>query len=102
MNRKPCCGVVAVGKTTLAPDEATDVVVTLSVGGRFGDVTHEAVVVTDDTPPQELVLRTVTQACPPLRVEVNVVPKGTVPKVLTLETDHPAMAKAEIPVVVIE
>ncbi len=69
VNRKPCCGVVAVGKTTLAPDEATDVVVTLSVGGRFGDVTHEAVVVTDDDPPQELVLRTVAQACPPLRVE---------------------------------
>ncbi|MDE2506908.1 MAG: hypothetical protein KGM43_06840 [Planctomycetota bacterium] len=69
VNRKPCCGVVAVGKTTLAIEEATDVVVTLSVDGRFGDVSHEAVVVTDDTPPQELVLRTVAQACPPLRVE---------------------------------
>lgn len=69
VKRRPCCGTVRIGQTTLAPGEATDVAITLSVGDRFDLVTHEVLVVTDPPSPGELVLRTTARAIPPIRVE---------------------------------
>ena len=47
INRKTCCGIVRVEKTTLHPGDTTDVEVTLLVGDRFGEVTHATEIETD-------------------------------------------------------
>jgi hypothetical protein len=68
VNRKTCCGTVAISKTLLHPGESADVEVVLIVArGRFDDVVHETAVETD--PPGEIVLRTIAHAHPPIRFE---------------------------------
>lgn len=47
INCKPCCGEVGIGTRILRPGGETDVEITLRVGGRFGDVVHNAVLVTE-------------------------------------------------------
>jgi len=69
VNRKTCCGIVRAEARVLHPGEATHVEVTLIVGGRFGPVVHETEVVTDLPDEPSLVLRTMAQAVPPVRVE---------------------------------
>ncbi len=69
VNRKPCCGALALGKAELAPGEETALELTLNVGGKFGDVVHEAVIVTDPPSPDEIVLHTTARAYPPVRIE---------------------------------
>jgi hypothetical protein len=69
INRKPCCGDLSTGKTTLRPGDETEVEVKLSVRQEFGDIVHEAVVLTEPPQSEELVLRTVARAYPPIRIE---------------------------------
>ncbi len=69
VNHKPCCGVVRIGKMVLHPGEETDVEVKLVVGEKYGDVVHEAEVVTDPPTPGGLVLRTMAGAFAAIRVE---------------------------------
>ena len=69
INRKSCCGAIKVGAMALPPGGSTEVVVTLMVGNKFGDVVHETEVVTDPPSPGEIVLRLVAQAVPAIRVE---------------------------------
>ncbi len=65
VNRKPCCGEVAVDRTSLAPGETAEVTVTLMVGGRFDELVHQAEVVTDPPQPESLTLRTIVKVYPP-------------------------------------
>ena len=69
INRKTCCGIVRVEKTTLHPGDTTDVEVTLLVGDRFGEVTHATELVTDLPADSNLILLTAARAVPPIRVE---------------------------------
>jgi len=69
VNHKTCCGDVRVGKWILRPGDATDVEVTLLVGGKFGEVTHAAEVFTDLPADSNLVFRTMARAVPPVRLE---------------------------------
>jgi hypothetical protein len=69
VNRKPCCGTVGASKTVLHPGEGADVEVVLSVGGRFGDVVHNAAVVTDQPSQSEIALQTIAHTFPPVRFE---------------------------------
>jgi hypothetical protein len=69
VNRKPCCGELHVGKTTLRPGDETEVVVTLSVRQEFGDVVHDTVVLTEPPQSEVLVLRTMAKAVPSIRIE---------------------------------
>jgi hypothetical protein len=57
------------GKTTLHPGDETEIEVTLSVRQEFGDVVHEAVVLTEPPQPEALVLRTMAKAYPSVRIE---------------------------------
>jgi hypothetical protein len=50
VNRKPCCGEIRIGRTTLEPEEETGVRVALSVNQEFGDIIHETVVLTRPSP----------------------------------------------------
>jgi hypothetical protein len=69
INRKPCCGEVLAEKTLLRPGDETGIEVRLSVSREFGDVVHEAVVVTEPPRAEDLVLRTMAKVYPPIRVE---------------------------------
>jgi len=69
VNRKPCCGEVQIGKTTLAPGEGTEVVVKLSINQEFGEVVHEVAFTTDPPRPEPVVLRTMARAQPAIRIE---------------------------------
>ncbi len=69
INRKSCCGVVRGEATILHPGDRTEVVVTLLVGDRFGEVAHAAEVVTDSPEEPSLLLLTSAQAIPPVRIE---------------------------------
>lgn len=68
-NRKPCCGSIVVGAETLAPGAATFVEVTMLVGGKFGEVVHEARVVTVPPDAGEDVLRSIAEVYPRIRIE---------------------------------
>lgn len=80
INRKTCCGIVRLEpeEATLRPGAARDVEVTLSVGDRFGQVTHEAEIITDWPPEPSPVLRTTAGAVPPVRVEEDSAPPRTI------------------------
>jgi hypothetical protein len=69
VNRKPCCGEIHLGKNTLEPGEETAVEVTLFVNQEFGEIVHDTVVVTEPRQTDELVLRTMAKAYPPIRFE---------------------------------
>jgi hypothetical protein len=69
VNRKPCCGEIGIGKTTLEPEEETGIRVALSVNQEFGDIIHETVILTDPPQREEIVLRTMAKAFPPIRFE---------------------------------
>jgi hypothetical protein len=69
VNKKPCCGEISVAQTTLQPGDETDVDVTISVRQEFGNIVHEAVVLTEPPQPKELVLRTTAKAYPRIRIE---------------------------------
>jgi hypothetical protein len=69
INRKPCCGALRLDKAALAPGESANLELTMSVGDKFGDVVHEAVVVTDRPAADEIVLRTTARALPAVRFE---------------------------------
>jgi hypothetical protein len=53
----------------LRPGDETEIEVKLSVNREFGDVVHEAVVVTEPAQPEDLVLRTMAKVYPSIRVE---------------------------------
>jgi hypothetical protein len=69
INHKTCCGIVQVGNSVLRPGETTDVVVTLVVGDKFGEVVHETEVVTDQASDSNIILRTTAEAIPAFRIE---------------------------------
>jgi hypothetical protein len=69
INRKPCCGIVRIGMSTLRPGDVTDVEITLVVGDRFGAVVNETEVITDCSSEPGFVLRTSATAQPAFRVE---------------------------------
>jgi hypothetical protein len=85
INRRPCCGEVRVGKATLHSGDETEVEVTLSIRQEFGDIIHDTVVLTEPAQPEELVLRTMARAYPPIRVEEVTPANGTV----LLSSDKP-------------
>jgi hypothetical protein len=68
VNQKPCCGTLSVDKAVLGPGDYANVEVTLQVGGRFGNVTHLAEVVTDLPGSESIVLRTSANAVPAIRI----------------------------------
>lgn len=78
VNGRPCCGEVAVTKTTLHPGDHTDVEVTIAVGGKFDAVVHETLLRTDDPTDREVVLRTSALAVPPVRIEEESTTAATV------------------------
>jgi len=85
VNRKPCCGEVRTGKTTLHPNDEADVEVTISVRQEFGDIVHETAVLTEPPQAEDLVLRTTATAFPAFRVEEVTPANGTV----LLSSDKP-------------
>ncbi len=87
VNRKPCCGELHLGKTTLAPGETTELEVKLSIRQEFGVVTHEAVLLTEPPQAEEVVFRTIARAYPPIRFE-EITPMAG----LTLTTSEPQRA----------
>lgn len=69
INRKPCCGVIKLDKSSLRPGESATVEVKLAINKTFGDVVHETEIVADPPLPAEVVLRTTAHAYPAIRVE---------------------------------
>lgn len=80
-NRKPCCGTIAPVEPELAPGESQDVAVELSVAREFGDVVHETLITTDTPGAEPILLRTIAQVVPPLRIEST--DPGPVPTLIT-------------------
>jgi hypothetical protein len=78
VNRKPCCGEIRVGKWGLLPGEDTDIEISLSVREEFGDLIHEAVVMTQPPTENLLVLRTIARVYPQVRIEETTHANGTV------------------------
>ena len=58
-----------VGETNLRPGDETEVEVKLSIRQEFGEIVHEAIVLTEPLQREELVLRTMAKAYPPIRIE---------------------------------
>jgi hypothetical protein len=69
INRKPCCGVVRIGKTVLHPADETDVEVTISARQEFGEIVHDTEVLTDPPQCEALILRTTATAYPPIQID---------------------------------
>lgn len=76
-NRKPCCGTVEIDAPEIAPGGEADVLVTLDVGGRFGEVVHEAALRLEGAGEEEIILRTAADVLAPLRVEAEPPVSGT-------------------------
>ncbi len=84
VNLKPCCGEVRIGKTILHPGDETKVEVALSIRQEFGEIVHGTQVLTEPPQPDDLVLRTMATAYPPIRLEET--SPGGVP--VLLSSDH--------------
>lgn len=54
VNQKPCCGVVEFQKRRLRPDDQAEIEIKLAVGGRIGDISHQAEVITNPALPESL------------------------------------------------
>ena len=85
VNRKPCCGDVRIGTTTLRPGDLTEVEVTISIRQEFGEIVHDTAVLTEPAEPEELVLRTMATAYPPVRIEEE----SPVKNAVLLRSDKP-------------
>ncbi len=92
VNRKPCCAEVHIGKTILHPGDTTELEVTLSIRQEFGEILHETVVLTEPAQPEELILRTMARAYPPMRIEEVTSATGTV----LLSSDKPKVAEFRV------
>ena len=69
VNRKPCCGSVNLSRSVLADRQEASVKVVLSLSGQFGQLVHETLLVTDSPGTEELMLRTLAEVYPPVRIE---------------------------------
>src|SRR5262249_50385735 len=78
INRKTCCGIVRAEAPVLLPGDTTGVVVTLLVGDRCGEVTHETAVVTVARAEPSLILGGMGRGIPTVRMEEDSTCDGTI------------------------
>jgi hypothetical protein len=68
-NQKPCCGAITVDRKVYKPGDKGNIKIVMDVGSKYGGLTHTAEIITTCKTQPRIVLRTLAEVAPSIRIE---------------------------------